>query len=260
MTLADLHPRPGLRVLITAGASGIGRAMAEAFRSVEARVHICDVSPTALAELHAARPDIDGSLANVARPDEVEPLVAKVKYEYGGLDVLINNAGIAGPTARVEDVQPKEWDDCVAVNLSGQFYCARLAVPMLRESRGVMINISSVAGKFGYALRSPYAAAKWGVIGFTLSLAKELGADGVRVNAILPGPVEGERMQRVIEARAKAEGIDLPEAEHRELKDISLRRMTKASDVANMALYLCSPAGAIITGQALSVDGNCENI
>lgn len=260
MEQSYLQPPGGLRVLITAGASGIGRAMAEAFREFDAKVHVCDVSSEALATLQAERPDISTTLANVARPAHVETVVSEAHRLLGGLDVLINNAGIAGPTARVDNVRVEEWDECVAVNLSSQFYFARMAVPLLRESTGVMINISSVAGKMGYAMRTPYAAAKWGVIGFTQSLAKELGADGVRVNAILPGPVEGPRMERVIEARARLEGTDLDEARWRELKDISLRRMTKASEVAAMALFLCSPAGSIITGQALSVDGNCENI
>jgi NAD(P)-dependent dehydrogenase (short-subunit alcohol dehydrogenase family) len=179
----------------------------------------------------------------------------------GGLDVLVNNAGIAGPTAGVEDIDPSEWDRTVAVNLNGQFYSARKAVPALRKTQdGAIINMSSVAGRLGYAYRTPYAATKWAIVGFTQSLAKELGPAGIRVNAILPGVVEGPRIERVISARAQATGIAYEAMEQEYKNKASLRRMVSAQDVANMALFLCSPAGRNISGQALSVCGNVETL
>ena len=125
---------------------------------------------------------------------EVAGLFDDALQALGGLDCLVNNAGIAGPTGRVEDLDPDEWDRCLAVDITGQFNCTRLAVPHLKQSRnGSIVNLSSAAGKFGFPLRTPYAAAKWAVIGFTKSLAMELGEFGIRANAILPGVVAGER-------------------------------------------------------------------
>jgi NAD(P)-dependent dehydrogenase (short-subunit alcohol dehydrogenase family) len=251
----------GLRVVVTAGASGIGRAIAETLREHGARVHVCDISPEALDECRAAMPDVGVALADVADIDQVDAFFDGALAELGGLDVLINNAGIAGPTAGVEEIEPGDWDRTVAVNLNGMFYCARRAVPVLRETgQGAIINLSSVAGRLGFAYRTPYAATKWAVVGFTQSLAKELGPDGIRVNAILPGVVEGPRIERVIAARAEALGKSYAEVERENLSKVSLRRMVSPYDVANMALFLCSPAGQNISGQALSVCGNVEAI
>jgi NAD(P)-dependent dehydrogenase (short-subunit alcohol dehydrogenase family) len=173
------------------------------------------------------------------------------------LDVLVNNAGIAGPTAKVEDISIADWDRTVAVDLNSMFYCARLAVPLLKAAGGgSIINLSSAAGRLGFPLRTPYAAAKWGVIGLTKSLAGELGPANIRVNAILPGAVEGDRVKRVIAARAEARNISYDEALEQLVAPISLRRMVKAEDIANMALFLATSAGANISGQALSVCGD----
>jgi NAD(P)-dependent dehydrogenase (short-subunit alcohol dehydrogenase family) len=242
----------GLRVLVTAGASGIGRAIADAFADNGARVHLCDIAEDLLEACKAERPDYGAT---------VDRLFDDARATLGGLDVLVNNAGIAGPTAGVEDIDPADWRRTVEVNLNGQFYCARRAVPLLKQAEaGAMINISSVAGRLGFAQRTPYAATKWAVVGFTQSLAKELGPDGVRVNAILPGVVEGARIDRVIAARAEVEGIGLEEAKRDMLSRVSLRRMVSAQDIAAMALYLCSPMGRNISGQALSVCGNVETL
>lgn len=250
----------GLRVLVTAGASGIGRAIADTFAAHKARVYVCDVSREALDSCLAEQSALSGTLADVAEEGEVEALFTEVKKAFGGLDVLVNNAGIAGPTASIDQIDPKDWRRTIDINLNGQFYCARLATPMLRESRGAMINISSVAGRLGYAYRTPYAATKWAVVGLTESLAKELGPDGVRVNALLPGIVAGPRIERVISARAEAIGVGYEEMEHQYLDKVSLRRMVSAQDIANMALFLCSPAGANISGQPLSICGNVETL
>jgi NAD(P)-dependent dehydrogenase (short-subunit alcohol dehydrogenase family) len=235
--------------------------MADAFAENGARVHICDISEGFLGTCKAERPDYGATLCDVADEAQVDRLFEDVQETLGSLDVLVNNAGIAGPTAGVEEIDPAEWRRTVDVNLNGQFYCARRAVPLLKEAEeGAMINISSVAGRLGFAHRTPYAATKWAVVGFTKSLAKELGPDGIRVNAILPGNVEGARINRVIEARAEVEGVGFEEVKQRLLSKVSLRRMVSARDIADMALYLCSPMGRNISGQAFSVCGNVETL
>jgi NAD(P)-dependent dehydrogenase (short-subunit alcohol dehydrogenase family) len=250
----------GLRVLVTAGAAGIGRAIAQTFAVNGARVHICDVDQTALETSARERPDISRSLADVSQVEDVERLFADVKLQFGGLDVLVNNAGIAGPTAKVEDIQPADWERCIAVDLNGMFYCTRLAMPLLkangRERGGSVINLSSVAGRLGFGMRTPYAAAKWGVVGFTKSLAIEAGPDGIRVNCIQPGDVEGERIERVIKAKAAAFGVTPDQQKQTLLDTISLRTFVSAQDIANMALFLATEAGRHISGQALSVCGD----
>ena len=250
---------PGLRVLVTAGASGIGRTIADAFADAKARLHICDVSAEALERCRSERPSYGLTLCDVAEDGQVRKLFDDVAATLGGLDVLVNNAGIAGPTARVEAIDPADWRRTIDVNLNGHFYCTRLATPLLKKSaHGAIINISSVAGRLGYAFRTPYAASKWAIVGFTQSLAKELGPDGIRVNAILPGLVEGPRIERVIAARAQELGVAYEEAEQQYLSKISLRRMVTAQDIAGMALFLCSSLGRHVSGQALSVCAGVE--
>ena len=175
--------------------------------------------------------------------------------------MLVNNAGIAGPTAKVEDVTPEQLDATLQINIASMFHCARRAVPALRKSGGgSIVNLSSAAGKFGFPLRSPYSAAKWGVIGFTRTLAMELGPDGIRVNAILPGLVEGPRIRSVLRNKAAAAGVSDNEQTERSLQAVSLRCFVSQQDIANMALYLCSPFGATISGQAISIDGGMESL
>jgi NAD(P)-dependent dehydrogenase (short-subunit alcohol dehydrogenase family) len=237
----------GLRVIVTAGGAGIGRAIAQTFLEAGARVHTCDVDPK-------TRPD---TVADVAKLADVDRLFDEAMRKLGGLDVLVNNAGIAGPTAKVEDIDPSDWDRCLAVDLSGMFYCTRKAMPHIkRAGGGSIVNLSSAAGRHGFPQRSPYSAAKWGVVGFTKSLAVEAGPDKVRVNAILPGIVEGERIERVIAAKAKAHGVTEESFREKFLDTTSLRSTVSAQDIANMALFLCTPAGAKITGQALAVDAD----
>jgi NAD(P)-dependent dehydrogenase (short-subunit alcohol dehydrogenase family) len=250
----------GRRVLVTAGASGIGRAIVEVLADAGARVHVCDVDEAALAALREARPEVGATPADVADDAAVDRLFGEVAASLGGLDVLVNNAGIAGPTAPVEEIDPADWRRCLEVDLTGQFLCARRAVPMLKAAgpSGAIVNLSSAAGRLGYAFRTPYAAAKWGVIGLTQSLAKELGPDGITVNAILPGVVEGPRIERVIQARATALGIGYEEMERRYLEKVSLRRKVTGEDVAHMVLFLVSPLGRNVSGQSLGVCGNVE--
>ena len=251
----------GQRALVTAGASGIGRAIVEALLAAGARVHLCDVDEAALGEVAAALPGVTTTRADVADEADVDRLFAAARAALGGLDVLVNNAGIAGPTAPIEEVDPADWRRCLEVDLTGQFLCARLAVPMLKAAGGgAIVNLSSAAGRFGYAFRTPYAAAKWGVIGLTQSLAKELGPHNISVNAILPGIVAGPRIERVIQARADQLGLSYDQMEQQYLEKVSLRRMVTAQEVAGMVVYLVSPLGRAVSGQSLGVCGNVETI
>ncbi|MFE1600484.1 SDR family oxidoreductase [Methylobacterium sp. ID0610] len=246
----------GLRVLVTAGAAGIGLEIARAFHEEGARVHVCDVDDAALAVLP---PGITGTRTDVADRAAVAQLFAEAERALGGLDVLVNNAGIAGPTGRVEDIDPEDWERCLAVCLTSQFNCVRLAVPLLRRSANPsIVNLSSAAGRFGFPLRSPYAAAKWGVIGFTKSLSRELGADGIRVNAVLPGIVAGDRQRRVLEARAQRRGLSFTEAEAEAFAAASIKDYVTARQIADQILFLASPRGRTISGQALAVDGDLQ--
>jgi NAD(P)-dependent dehydrogenase (short-subunit alcohol dehydrogenase family) len=243
----------GLRVLVTAGAAGIGLATARTLRDAGARVFTCDVDDKALGALDQ---DIGRTKADVANRADVERLFQEAQKALGGLDVLVNNAGIAGPTAKIEDISTADWDRCIAIDLNGMFYCTRRAMPLIKAAGGgSIINLSSIAGRLGFALRSPYAAAKWAVVGFTQSLAAEAGPDGVRVNCIQPGVVEGERVERVIEAKAKGLGISNDEMRKRLLATVSLQTMVSAQDVANTALFLATDAGKHISGQSISVCG-----
>jgi NAD(P)-dependent dehydrogenase (short-subunit alcohol dehydrogenase family) len=246
-----------LRVLVTAGAGGIGRAIATTFVEHGARVHICDIDRNALEEMKTAAPAVTQTEADVSSRADVDRVFADVKQTLGGLDVLVNNAGIAGPTAKVEDISPEDWERCIAVDLNAMFYCTRLAMPLIKTAGGgSIICLSSAAGRLGFAQRTPYAAAKWAVVGFTKSLAIEAGPDGVRVNCIQPGNVAGERIDRVIEAKAKALGITFEAMKNRLLESASLRTFVTAQDIANTALFLATDAGRHISGQALPVCGD----
>jgi NAD(P)-dependent dehydrogenase (short-subunit alcohol dehydrogenase family) len=244
----------GLRVLVTAGAAGIGRGIVEAFVAEGAKVFTCDVDAAGLATLPAG---VAHRVTDVADRAQVATLVEEAVAHLGGLDVLVNNAGIAGPTGKVEEINPEDWDRCIQVCLTSQFNLARLAVPHLRASQNPsIVNLSSAAGQFGFALRSPYAAAKWGVIGFTKSLSIELGGDGIRVNAILPGLVAGDRQRRVLEAKAQQRGQPFAEVEKAAFSYVSIKDYVTAQQLADQILFLCSPRGRTISGQAIAVDGD----
>lgn len=261
MSIIDsLRPPPGLRVLVSAGASGLGAAVALAFRETGARVHVCDIDRSALDRLAREAPEITASVADASVAGDVDRVFDDVQGALGGLDVLVNNVGIAGPTGPIHELQRGDWERTVAVNLNSQFYFANRAVPLLKRSamNPSLIAMSSVAGRLGYAFRTPYAATKWAIVGLMKSLAIELGPHGVRVNAILPGTVEGDRMNSVIGARAATAGVSVEAMRADYLQKISLRRMVTADDVAAMALFLCSPAARNLSGQAISVDGNME--
>lgn len=247
--------------LITAGASGIGRTIAQRFLSHGCSVHVCDIDEKALQQFLADNPAASGSLADVADAKQVDAMFGDLAVRYGRLDILINNAGIAGPVANLEDISTDDWDRTVAVDLSGQFYVTRRAIPMMKAAgSGSIINISSTAALFGCPMRAPYTASKWAVIGLTKTLAMELGPWGIRVNAICPGSVEGDRIERVIEVDARRRGKSVEEVRELYQRQTSLRRFVSAEEVANMAIFLASDLCGAISGQAMSVDGHTESL
>lgn len=245
------------RVLITAGGSGIGRAMAEAFAAAGARVWVTDIDAGALVALP---PEIGRTEADASDEPAMAALFAEIAAEWGGLDTLCANAGVAGPTAKVEDVTLKDWRACVGVNLEGAFLAAKHAAPMMKaQGAGAMVLTSSTAGIFGYPNRAPYAAAKWAVIGLMKTLAMELGPHGIRANAICPGAVEGPRMEGVMEREAKAKGTTRDALYEGYASGTSMRCWVTAEDIANMAVFLASPGARRVSGQVIAVDGHTEN-
>jgi len=248
-------------VLISGAAAGIGRSIAEAFLADGASVHICDTSAEAIAEFTGANPRATATRADVSKVSDVARVFDDFRKHYGALNILVNNAGISGPTATVDNVATDDWDHCIAVDLSGAFYMTRLAVPLLRQAGGgSIINMSSSAGLFGTPLRSPYAASKWGLIGLTKTWAMELGPDNIRVNAICPGCVSGPRIERVIANDAAERGISADEVRHVYLRQSSLRSFVSPDEIAATVLFLTSDGAGKISGQALSVDGHTETL
>ncbi|MBU2982929.1 SDR family oxidoreductase [Lentibacter algarum] len=246
-----------MRVLVTAGASGIGRAIAEAYAVEGVRVWVTDVDRAALANTPK-----DWGAAEVDASDEaaVKALFAEIDAAWGGLDALCANAGIAGPTAAVEDITLDDWRTCMSVNVEGAFLAAKYAAPMMKaQGSGSIILTSSTAGQFGYPLRAPYAAAKWAVIGLMKTLAMELGAHGIRANAICPGAVEGPRMEGVLQREAAAKGMSRDDVYKGYASGTSMKSFVTAEDVANMAVFLGSDRSRLVSGQVIAVDGHTEN-
>ena len=249
----------GRRIVITAAAAGIGRTVAGAFVAQGDAVHLCDIDEAALARVRDELPGVVASRVDLADGDEVDAWMRGALESLGGIDVLINNAGIKGPTAFVEDVTPEEWRESLAVGLDTQYLTARRAAPVMKaQGSGSIINMSSMAGVFGYGRRTPYAAAKWAVIGLTKSLAVELGPHGVRCNAICPGSVAGTRMDAVIAAEAAERGVAPAVVEAEYLTGQSIKRFVQPQEIADLCLFLASPASSMISGQAIGIDGHTE--
>lgn len=247
------------RVLITAGANGIGKEIARAFLANGASAFVCDIDADALARLSEELPGVQTGLCDIGKRDDIERMVAAAAEALGGLDVLVNNAGIGGETAPVDEADPIQWEKVIQVDLIGTFNVTRLAIPHLKQSpAGVIINMSSVAGRFGYANRSAYSSAKWGLIGFTKTLAIELGGHGIRANAILPGAVDGERLQQVFEGRARLSGKSLDEVHQDGMKTQSIKRLVDPRDIAALAVFLASDAAKSISGQMLPIDNDMQ--
>ncbi|MGB3745623.1 MAG: SDR family oxidoreductase [Xanthobacteraceae bacterium] len=251
----------GLRVIVTAGAAGIGREVARTFLREGALVQVCDVDRDALAALATSDPKLKATLCDVADRDAVTRFIDAAADALGGLDCLINNAGIAGPTGRVDEIPPEEWDHTLAVNITGQFNCVRAALRHLtKSSNPSIINLSSAAGRLGFPLRTPYAASKWAVVGFTKSLAIELGPLKIRVNAIQPGAVEGDRIRRVFAAKAQVRGVSMQTVADEAMSHASIKEMIAPQQLADMMVFLASPRGRTVSGQAISICGDVQSL
>lgn len=248
--------------LVTGAARGIGLAVAKRFLADGWRVALLDIEAGLLEKSVARLARSDATLAvtcDVSDPNAVASALVRIERHFARLDALINNAGVAGPTGRVEEIAPEEWDRCLAINITGQFNCVRLAVPHLRESRNAsIVNLSSAAGRLGFPMRTPYAASKWAVVGFTKSLSAELGPLGIRVNAIQPGSVDGERIRGVFRNKAAAKGISYEDARDAALSVVSLRTLIAPQEVADAIVFMCSPRGRTISGQAVSICGDTQ--
>lgn len=248
-------------VLITGAASGIGRRTAERFLERGDEVHICDVSADLVGEFLEANPSATGSVADIGNRDDVERVFAELAQHHEHLDVLVNNAGIAGPSAPIDTHDEDGWDQCIQVNLSGTFYMTRRAVPFLRKSGGgAIINISSTAALHGYPLRSAYAASKWAMMGLMKTWAMELGPEGIRVNAVCPTSVEGPRIDAVIAREAEQRGLSIDKVREVYLRQTSMRSFVSPDEVADTILFLASDAARKISGQSISVDGHTEGL
>lgn len=247
------------RVLVTAAASGIGRAIAEAFLDAGARVCICDVDTAALARALQEDARLLGVRADISLPDDVNDLVTAADQRMGGIDVLVNNAGIAGPTAPLQDVPYGEWRHTFDVNVHGTFLMLQGVIPQMRRRRsGCIVNISTTSTRTGLPGRTPYVASKWALEGLTLNLARELGPDNIRVNAIRPGFMDTPRMRDIIRRTADERSVTIAAAEQQLLGFISMRSKITPLEVGEMCVFLASHAARHVTGQVIAVDGNAE--
>jgi len=240
-----------MHALVTGGGSGIGQAVAVALEAHGAIVMVADLDPATLPH----------HLVDVSDEKSVAQMFTEIEHTVGGVDILVNNMGVAGPTGRVDQIDPDEFDRCLRVNVGAAFRCTSHAVrSMLSGHGGSIVNISSTAGHFGYPLRSPYAASKWAIEGLTATWAMELGRLGIRVNAVCPGSVGGPRMDGVIGREAASLGVDPAEIRAGYTDQVSMRSFIEASDVAAMVAFLVSPAARFINGEVISVDGNTETL
>lgn len=248
--------------LISAGASGIGKVVAQHLLSLGAKVHICDISDSAIKSFLQENPKASATLCDVANYEQVQQVFQDLQTKYGKLDLLVNNAGIAGPTAKLEDIDVEEWRETINIDLNAQFYFSKLAVPLLKENNkgGCIINISSNAAFFGFPMRSPYTASKWALIGLTKTWAMELGPDNIRVNALCPGSVKGPRIEGVIARDAHERGVSEEQIKEIYQQQSSMRLFVGPEDIANTVAFLASPLGTCISGQAIGLDGHTESL
>tara|TARA_B110000467_G_scaffold152280_1_gene161469 strand:- start:1165 stop:1944 length:780 start_codon:yes stop_codon:yes gene_type:complete len=249
------------KVLITAGATGIGKATAIALLNAGAQVHVCDIDADALDQLKQLYPLLLTSVTNVAEPDEVAKMFVQLQQEFSGqLDFLVNNAGVSGPAGPLESLDIDAWKATFDVNLHATFYVSKHAIPLLKRKGGAIMNLSSTAGLYGYPMRSPYASAKWAIVGLSKTMAMELGPFNVRVNCICPGSVNGARMDRVISSIAKATGESVEKVRQDNVQNTSMTTFVDAEDIANMIVFSFSDLGAKISGQSLTVDGDTHSL
>lgn len=250
----------GKSAIITGGGKGIGRAIALLFAKEGAQVLLNGTTKEAI---EAVAEEINQSgaralayQADIANEENVKQMISTALSEFGKIDILVNNSGIAGPTAPIVSVSLEDWQRTFDVNLTGTFLCTKYALPgMIEQKSGCVLNITSVGGLGGYPFRSPYSASKWGMIGFTKTLALEVGRYNINANAIAPGPVRGARIEAVLQKRAEQAGRSYEEMEHEMLAGAALNRMVENEDIAAMALFLASEEGRNITGETFNISG-----
>jgi len=247
------------KVLVTAGASGIGKEILAAFLAAGDSVYTCDINRTALDAAARELPGLKTGLCDVGNRDQIKSMMADAVSQLGGIDILVNNAGISGPTAPVQDVDPDQWEAVLKIDLTGTFLVTKAAIPhLIASGHGVIIIMSSVAGRFGYPDRSPYATVKWGLIGFMKTLSMELGIHNIRANAILPGAVDGERIKKVFQGRADVTGKSLDTIAAEAMANQSLKYMVDPKDIGALAVFLASDAAKSISGQIMPIDGDMQ--
>lgn len=245
------------KVFISAGGSGIGRYIAEAFLNNDDEVFVCDINAQSLEQFQKDYPKLHIHACDLAEPEQIKLMFAEAIKKLGHIDVLVNNTGISGPTIAADELSFDDWNKVINLNLNSTFLITQLAIPLLKQSgAGVIINMSSIAGRLGYPYRLAYSTSKWGLIGFTKTLSMELGADNIRVNAILPGAVDGDRVQRVLQARADVAQSSLEKVTQNALKNQSLKYFVNPKHIADLCLFLASDSGRSISGQILPIDGD----
>ena len=251
----------GLKIVITAGASGIGSEIAQVLSQAGAKVFICDKDQEALDQFSKNNPEIISLKADVSNEEEVLSAFDAVKDQFGEINALINNAGIAGPSSKLEDTNFNDWQNTLNVNLNGTFLSAKSAIPLLRSAGGgSIINIGSTSSFMGTPLRSSYSATKWGLIGLTKTWAMEYGKENIRINTICPSSVNGDRIDQVIDREAKYRNVTPEEIKAAYLSQTSMKSFIDAEEIAGMIVYLLSPLARKITGQMLVIDGHTENL
>lgn len=247
------------RVLITAGAAGIGWAIARAFLDQGDKVHVFDIDRDAVDKAVSEHENVTGSVGDVSNPDDVATALAEATRHLGGLDVLVSNAGISGPTAPVEEYDPAAWAAVINVNLNGNFEVVRQAVPLLKENgHGTILVMSSLAGRFGYPNRIAYSTTKWGLVGFAKTLSLELGPHEITVNSIHPGAVEGPRLDSVFQGRADVSGRTADEEKTLAMENQAVKKFVDPADIGALAVFLAGPHGRSISGQQFNIDGDSK--
>lgn len=246
-------------ILVTGGADSVGRTIAERFVADGHHVHICDVNPNTLNNTLAANPSMRGTLANVGEAKEVERVFQEMRAWAGDPTILINNVGIAGPRAALEDISDADWKRTLDANLNGMFYCMKHAIPGMKKRRhGVIVNFSTGSTRTRLPYRMPYVVSKYGVEGLTLNAARELGEHNIRCNAILPGMINNERIKSIIRVAAEETGKSPDEVEAGYLKYISMRTKIEPEEIADMVIFLASDGARKVTGELIAVSGNVE--
>ena len=249
------------KVFISAGGSGIGRCIAEAFLKQGDDVFVCDINQQSLQQFKQDYPQLQIAYCDLGQMNAIQPMFETAMQALGGLDILVNNTGISGPTVAADELSFEDWTQVLNLNLNSTFMMTKLAIPYLKQSdSGVIINLPSIAGRMGYPFRLAYSTSKWGIIGFTKTLSMELGAFDIRVNAVLPGAVDGERVQRVLQARADAMNISLEEVTQNALANQSLKQFVNPKHIADLCVFLASDSASSISGQILPIDGDKQRL